>query len=133
MEGGAGDGGLGEALGGAQRLIGCSELLAVDVIAGEVGFCSGLPGEVDGGAGACGNGDETGGNQRGKGVVENQGNGRGGGASQLELMAVEGDGTGALGSVGVGFALTRGGVGGSTGVGLAGGGFEVDLGGVGRR
>ena len=97
MEGGAGDGGLGEALGGTDGLIGGGEFLAVDVITGEVGFGAGLPGEVNGGAGASGNGDQPGGGLRREGVVEEEGDGGGYGAAELEVMAVEGDGADALG------------------------------------
>lgn len=126
----AGPGRVGRSGRGARR-----ELCAVDVVAGEVGFGVGFPGELDDGgglAGGAGHGGETGRGGGGEEVVDANGDGGRREAEELDRMAIEGDGAEALGGVAVGVSLLRGSVEGTAGVGRVGvGGLEVGLGGRG--
>lgn len=135
MEGGREDGRGGEAFGGPCEGA-CGNLLTVDAIAGEIRSVAGLPGEVDGGmaggGGFAGDGCEAGGDVGGKGVAEEEGDGGGGEAAQLQLVTAKRSGADALSGVAVGLAFEGGVVEGAARVGrLAGGlvarGLEPDL------
>ena len=98
-----------------RRVAGAEGASAVDVVAGEVGFGVGLPGEVDGGrllvvgcwllVGDC---YQAGWGGRGEGVAEGECGGGGGGAADLEGVAVELEGADSPGGVAVGVAEVGG-------------------------
>ena len=122
-EGWADDWGLGQAYEFLRR-----EFSPVGMVADEIGVGAGLPGEVDGVGG--GDGGEAGGGLWGEDVCDLKGYWRRDRATQVEGVAIEGDGADALRGVGVDLAFEGGSVKGAACVGVVFGGEPDFSGGV---
>lgn len=100
------------------------ELSTFDKVAGEVGFCVGLPGEIDGRA--IDYGFKAGGSCWGRGIANGDDERGGDRATQNQEFAVERHGAGSPGDVAVGRVAVAGQIEGSAGVGALEGALEAN-------